>query len=63
MVVHIGRQDITKLTKISVHTAEIKINLGIRPGFSVFSLCAHLVTKGPSFLHKDRDDSDQTKLV
>ena len=63
MVVYIGRQDITKLTKISVLTAEIKINLGIRPGLSVFSQCAHLVTKDPSFLHKDRNDSDQSKLV
>ena len=50
----------TKPTKWHVHPAKTQISLGVRPVWSVSSLCAPRVAKGPSFLHADSEDSDQT---
>ena len=36
------------------------VRLGIRPVWSESSLCAQWVAKGPSFLHSNSEDSDQT---
>ena len=45
---------------MSVHPAKTQISLGIRSVWSESSLCAQWVAKGPSFLHADSEDSDQT---
>ena len=50
----------TKPTKWHVRPAKIQISLGIRPVRSKSSLCAQWVAKGPSFVHADSEDSDQT---
>ena len=49
-----------KPTKWHVRLAKTQIRLGIRPVWSESSLCAQWVTNGPSFLHADSEDSDQT---
>ena len=53
-------RDMTKPTKWPVRPAKTQISLGIRPVWSESSLCAQKVTKDPSFLHADSEDSDQT---
>ena len=50
----------TKPTKWHVHPAKTQISLVIHPVWSESSPCAQLVTKDPSFLHADSEDSDQT---
>ena len=45
---------------MTVRPAKTRINLGIRSVWSESSLCSQLVTKDPSFLHADSEDSDQT---
>ena len=45
---------------MSVRPAKTQISLGICPVWSESSLCAQWVTKNPSFLHADSEDSDQT---
>ena len=50
----------TKLTKWSVNTANIQINLGIRPVWSEPSLFAQWVANGSVLLQTDSGDSDQT---
>ena len=50
----------TKPTKWHVRPVKTQISLGIRPVWSASSLCAQWVAKDPSFLHADREDSDQT---
>ena len=40
--------------------AKTQISLGIRPVWSESSLCTQWVAKGPSFLHADSENSDQT---
>ena len=50
----------TKPTKWHVRPAKTRISLGIRPVWSESSLCDQCVAKGPSFLHVDSEDSDQT---
>ena len=45
---------------MTVRPAKTQISLGIRPVWSESSLCAQWVDKGPSFLHADSKDSDQT---
>ena len=47
-------------TNVAVRPAKTQISLGIRPVWSESSLCAQWVAKGPSFLHADSEDSDQT---
>ena len=49
-----------KTNKVSVRPAKTQISLGICPGWSESSLCAQWVAKGPSFLHADSEDFDQT---
>ena len=49
----------TKTNKVTVRPATTQISLGRCPGRSVSSLCAQKVTKDPSFLHADIEDSDQ----
>ena len=51
---------VTKPTKWHGHPAKTQISLGIRPVWSESSLCNQWVAKEPSFLHADREDSDQT---
>ena len=50
----------TKLTRWSVRPVKIQISLGICPVWSVSWLCTQWVAKGPSSLHADSEDSDQT---
>ena len=50
----------TKPTKLHVRPAKTQISLGICPVWSESLLCAQWVAKGPSFLHVDREHSDQT---
>ena len=45
---------------MSVRPATTQISLGIRPVWSESSLCIQWVAKDPSFLHADKEDSDQT---
>ena len=45
---------------LTVHPAKSQVSLGIRPVWSESSLCTQWVAKDPSFLHADREDSDQT---
>ena len=45
---------------MSVRPAKAQISLGIRPFWSESSMCTQWVAKDPSFLHADREDSDQT---
>ena len=49
-----------KNNKMTVRPAKTQISLDIRPFWSESSLCAHWVTKDPSFLHADSKESDQT---
>ena len=49
-----------KTNKMTLRPAKTQISLGIRPVWSEPSLCAQWVAKGPSFLHADSKDSDQT---
>ena len=49
-----------KTNKMSVRPAKSQISLGISPVWSESLLCAQWVAKGPSFLHVDNEDSDQT---
>ena len=49
-----------KTNNVAVRPAKTQISLGIRPVWSESSLCAQWVAKGPSFLHADSEDSDQT---
>ena len=49
----------TKPTKW-LRPAKTRISLGIHPVWSESSLCAEWVTKDPSLLHADSEDSDQT---
>ena len=49
-----------KTNKMSVHPAKTQIKLGIRPVWSVSSLCAQWVAKDPRFLHVGSEDSEQT---
>ena len=46
----------TKLTKWHVLPAKTQISLGIRPVWSVSSLCTQWVAKDLSFLHADSED-------
>ena len=52
-----------KTNNVAVRPAKTQISLGIRPVWSESSLCAQWVAKGPSFLHADSEDSDQTGLM
>ena len=49
-----------KTNNVAVRPAKTQISLGIRPGWSESSLCAQWVAKGPSFLHADGEDCDQS---
>ena len=49
-----------KTNNVAVRPAKTQISLSIRPVWSESSLCAQWVAKGPSFLHADSKDSDQT---
>ena len=49
-----------KTNKMTVRPAKTQISLGIRPVWSESSLCTQWVAKGPSFLHADSEDTDQT---
>ena len=49
-----------KINKMSVRQAKTQINLGIGPVWPGSSLYGQWVVKDPSFLHADREDSDQT---
>ena len=56
-----------KTNNVAVRPAKTQISLGIQkdlfsicPVWSESSLCAQWVAKGPSFLHADNEDSDQT---
>ena len=49
-----------KTNKMNVRPTKTQISLGIRPVWSVSSLCAQWVGKDPSFLHAESEDSDQT---
>ena len=44
---------------MTVRPAKTQISLGFRPS-DQSSLCAQWVPKDPSFLHAEREDSDQT---
>ena len=46
--------------KMTVRPEKTQISMGIRPVRSESSLCAQSVTKDPSFLYADSEDSDQT---
>ena len=46
--------------KVTVCPVKTQISLGILPVWSESSLCAEWVANDPSFLHVDRQDSDQT---
>ena len=49
-----------KTNNVAVRPAKTQISLGIRPVWSESSLSTQWVAKGPSFLHVDSEDSDQT---
>ena len=49
-----------KTNNVALHPVKTQISLGIRPVWSESSLCAQWTAKGPSFLHADSEDSDQT---
>ena len=51
----------TKPTKRYVRPAKTRISLGIRPVRSESTLCAQWITKNPSFLHADSEDSGRIK--
>ena len=57
--IHVSRL-MTKPTKWHVRPAKTQVSLDIRPVWSESSLCTQCVAKGPSFLHADSEDSDQT---
>ena len=48
-----------KTNKITVRPAKTQISLGIRPFGSESSLSTQLVSKDPSFLHADSEDSER----
>ena len=50
----------TKPTMWLCAQRRLQFSLGIRPVWSESSLCPQWVAKGPSFLHADSEDSDQT---
>ena len=50
----------TKPTKWPVHPAKTQISLGIHPVWLETSLCNLWTAKNQTFLHADREDSDQT---
>ena len=47
---------------MTLRPAKPQISLGIRPVRSVFA-CVQWIAKEPSFLHADREDSDQTEQM
>ena len=49
-----------KTNNVAVCPAKTQISLGIHPVWSASSLCPQWVAKGPSSLHADSEDSDQT---
>ena len=49
-----------KTNKVTVRPAKSQNSLGIRPVWSVSSLCIQWVAKDPNFIHADSEDSDQT---
>ena len=49
-----------KTKNVAVRPAKTQISLGIHPVWSESSLCTQWVAKGPSFLHANREGSDQT---
>ena len=49
-----------KTNNVAVNPAKTQISLDIRPVWSDSLLCAQWVAKGPSLLHADSEDSDQT---
>ena len=49
-----------KTNKMTVRPAKTQISLGIRPVWSESSLFTQWITKDPSFLYADSEDSDQT---
>ena len=49
-----------KTNNVAVRPAKTQISLGMCPVWSESFLCAQWVAKGPSFLHADSKDSDQT---
>ena len=49
-----------KTNNVAVRPAKTQISLGISPVWSESSLSSKWVAKGPSFLHADSEDSDQT---
>ena len=49
-----------KTNKMTVRPAKTQICLGIRPVWSVSTLCAQWVAKDWRFLHADSEDSDQS---
>ena len=55
---HFSRS-MTKPTIRHVRPAKSQISLGIRPVWSVSSICAQWVAKEPMFLHADSKDADQ----
>ena len=50
----------TKTNKMTMRSAKTQISLGICPVWSESSLYTQWVAKGPSFLHADSKDSNQT---
>ena len=57
------RRLMTKPTKWHVSPAKTQISLGIHPVWSESLPCTQWVAKGPSCLHADSEDSDQTGLM
>ena len=54
----------TKPTKWHVRSAKTQISLDIHPPSLIrVLLCAQWVSKDPSFLHIDSEDSDQTGQI
>ena len=49
-----------KTNKVSMRPAKTQISLCIRPVWSESSMCPQRVAEGPSFLHTNSEDSDQT---
>ena len=60
VVVYLFELPHDKTNKMTVHLANIPINLGSSPVWSESSLCAQWVAKDQSFPHADSEDSDQT---
>ena len=49
-----------KTNRMTVRPAKTQISLVFRPVWSESSLCGQRIAVGPSFLHADSEDSDQT---